>query len=174
MTKYFAVIFLTLSVAATGDPEVAEYLCRDLKPAESLAVKATLKGEISHLKALLKCVNPNTRTYNDLTLLHVATYFNQIKSVKLLLQQRGIRVEAKSGEYFDATPLQLAASLGRREIAEMLVRNGAKLTSKNNYGKTAHQIAIEAFNDQCTDDPTASQNPDDYSAIIQLTQETIN
>lgn len=168
MIRYFSAIFLTLSINAI------EELCKDLKPAESLAVKSTARGETTILARLLKSVGPNSRTPNDLTLLHVAVHFNQPEAARLLLEQEGIRIEAKSGEYFDATPLQLAASLGRREIVEILVANRASLTSTNNNGQTANQLAIEALNGQCENDPTASQNPDDYLAIIQLTQGAIN
>lgn len=77
--------------------------------------------------------------YDNTTLIMVASEFNCIKIVELLLENdANVNAQDQSGW----TALMHAAFNGNAKIVQMLLNNGANIDLSNNYGDTALALAI--------------------------------
>ncbi|WP_406831117.1 ankyrin repeat domain-containing protein [Wolbachia endosymbiont (group A) of Bibio marci] len=73
------------------------------------------------------------------TLLHLAAEEGCTEIVKVLLQAKGIDINAANE--FGQTPLHLAAEEGHTEIVKILIENGADPLIKDEHGKTPRDLA---------------------------------
>ena len=67
-----------------------------------------------------------------------AARFGHLSMVEFLLRHGAIADEAGHGGF---TPLILAAAAGHKEVAALLVKNGADVHRRSRYLKTAFQLA---------------------------------
>ncbi|MDR2548223.1 MAG: AAA family ATPase [Rickettsiales bacterium] len=86
--------------------------------------------------------------YDEVTLLYIATAIGATNLVRALLEVKGIDIDYGAKGFLDEfTPLQLAATEGYKEIAELLVEKGADVNKCNkNYSKkedTPLQLAVK-------------------------------
>jgi hypothetical protein len=72
--------------------------------------------------------------------IHHAVQSGDLAGVKAMLQANPSLVSSKDSEY-GASPLQVAAACGHKEIAELLLANKAEVNAKNNDGATALHMA---------------------------------
>jgi len=94
---------------------------------------AVLMGNTDIAKLLIDAGADVDINFKGVNLLHVSGLYAGNKAVTELLIANGLDVNAKSmasGETKDATPLHAAAGKGNIEVAEVLIRNGAKLEAK--------------------------------------------
>jgi len=73
--------------------------------------------------------------------LHLACSLGKIEAAAELIA-RGANIELVS-DTEGTTPLQEAASKGHKDLAEMLLKNGADARAKDKNGKTALDLATE-------------------------------
>jgi ankyrin repeat protein len=80
-------------------------------------------------------------TNHNETLIHYAVSLGNMALIQWLIDTKQIDINAKdqSGE----TALHRATRQNNHEVVELLTRNGADLTIKNNDGQRAHEIAID-------------------------------
>ena len=132
------------------------------------AILATINGETRKLEELLNNgVSVNTKNYDDVSLLHLAAFYNHNEIMQLLLQ-RGADVNAKAtfgetplllstyrnsldcfhlllaykadiaiGNNVKFTPLMCAACHNYTEMTKVLLSRGASIESKTESGHTA-------------------------------------
>jgi ankyrin repeat protein len=110
-------------------------------------VFAVMLGQAEICEILIDAgADVNIKSSGGSTLLHhVAFSGGDYKDIAELLITKGLDVNAKitrSGEIKDATPLHLAAPKGNVLVAEVLIRNGAKVNAILPYnGYTALHLA---------------------------------
>ncbi|KAH8982527.1 ankyrin repeat-containing domain protein [Lactarius akahatsu] len=97
--------------------------------------------------------NVNASDENHETPLHLASYFLELKSVRILLDH-GADADAAdnrdptpSGDGYQ-TPLHQAPRLVSLEVAWILLKNGADLNAENKEGKTPFQLAQESTKEE--------------------------
>lgn len=91
------------------------------------------------INPLIKKINPNVKDSIGVTGLYYATFWGRYETVKVFL-------EAGADpnivwEQNNQTPLHLAASLNRKDIAQLLIGYGADTSKKNNKNQTPLDIA---------------------------------
>ena len=79
------------------------------------------------------------------TALHLAAFFNRLEMVELLLA-RGARLDLKSKNAVNNTPLNAAVAAGRLEIARRLLEKGADANAHQHGGITPLHEAAAAGN----------------------------
>jgi hypothetical protein len=103
-------------------------------------ITATLQGKNKIARFLIESgADVKARSNVLLTALHEATLYCSLETVDLLIE-KGADVNAKDLE--ESTPLMYAGSL---EITKTLVKAGAPIEGKNNFGKTALDILEEVI-----------------------------
>lgn len=108
---------------------------------------AALKGQKKMVQLLLDRGAPiNALNRNGATALHDAALGGSAEVVALLLD-RGARIDAVDKEAA-ATPLMLAASLGRNQVVALLLARGADTTVRDESGHTALDRAKESGDDE--------------------------
>ena len=75
----------------------------------------------------------------NLTLLHAAAYYNRPSCVSVLLRFAPHLVDAVDDE--NLTPLMWAVMNDRRDVANMLLRAGADVRTKNHLDRTVFDLA---------------------------------
>jgi len=101
---------------------------------------AVKDGNLSEVRKLLKNgANPNIRCAHNLTPLHHAAYWGEVRILELLIKN-GANVNTDNGGGRGWTPLHSAAISGglkkRREVIEILIKNKADLNKKDKLGWT--------------------------------------
>jgi uncharacterized protein len=106
---------------------------------------AARTGDISRLRVLQKIKGDtlNSLNENGFSPLLLATYRNQNKTVKFLIQQKA-NVNQTSQE---GTPIIAAAYKGNIAIVKMLIKNGAFLNAVGHDGATALIFATQNSDD---------------------------
>jgi ankyrin repeat protein len=103
---------------------------------------AALKGQGKMVALLLdQGAHVDARDDSGGTALHDAALGGDPKVIEVLLN-RGANIDARDGES-GATPLMLAASLGRTGAVSLLLRRGANVDLKDHAGRTALDRAKE-------------------------------
>ena len=96
-------------------------------------------GNLEILKYLLnKGADINTKTVNDVSLLHIAVFHRMYDVVKILIE-KGIDVNLKDIE--GETPLSLAVLIGLYETAKILIDRGANVDAEKSDGTTPLMVA---------------------------------
>ncbi len=116
--------------------------------AEMLA-KAARNGDVKAIDGILRSgVDPDVPDRYGHTPLYYAVSFNETKAVELLLAHHADpNPRARSHTFASQvpdTPLENAAELGNRRVAEMLIEAGAKVNEHGPSGRTA----LHCANDQ--------------------------
>lgn len=115
----------------------------DLMPPMELRY-AIRSGDLSQVESILK-QNPDFRQSKDrrngATLLHGATFFNQLAIAKYLIDT-GATVDA--GDRRGSTALAWAASIGHKAILELLLSHGADAKAKDTGGFNALYCAASS------------------------------
>jgi ankyrin repeat protein len=133
-----------------GQTEIAEMLLRNgydvnrqAPGGSSYLQDAALKGSVKMATMLLR-YGARIDASNDTggTALHDAALGGSPAVIKLLIEH-GARIDAVDRES-GATPLMVAASMGRTEALETLLKRGADPHIKDRNGKTALDRAREA------------------------------
>ncbi|MCP3659056.1 MAG: ankyrin repeat domain-containing protein [Bacteroidetes bacterium] len=88
--------------------------------------------------------DPNATTKENYTALHIATNFNYPKIIEILLKS-GADPDHQKNEY-KASPLHIACSKNRLEIARLLIKYGAYLNTVNILEDTPLHEAVEKEN----------------------------
>ncbi|MHA3774239.1 ankyrin repeat domain-containing protein [Verrucomicrobiota bacterium sgz303538] len=98
------------------------------------------------VKALLDAgVAPNTRSDYSNALIS-ATYRENVDLVRLLLSQRGIKIDETDVDGY--TALMWAVKHGSTDIVDMLLNAGASVAVKNQRGETASTLARQEIEKQ--------------------------
>jgi len=119
------------SKAVSFDPQLTQELIEELNKRGKL--------DISKVKDLvMRGADIMAKNIHDDTVLHQASWFNDIEIVKLLLD-RGADLEAK--DKWGRTPLHWASSRNRIETAKLLLDAGADLEAKDKWGRTPLDFA---------------------------------
>jgi ankyrin repeat protein len=130
--------------------QVAVY-CRQEALARALAARkpdldlfeAALLGDLARVTALLEA-HPDlldSFSHDGWTALHLAAFFDRGEMVELLLA-RGAKLDLKSKNQLNNTPLNAAVAAGRLEIARRLLEKGADANAHQHGGITPlHQAA---------------------------------
>ena len=112
----------------------------------SLLIWAISLGELAITKFLIK----HTRMVNEsgsegLTPLHFAAQANDVKSIKLLLNddQQGTRAELDRQDDYGDTPLMMAITKNATNAATCLIYAGANIHLANHEGETPVMLAAE-------------------------------
>lgn len=125
------------------------------------ALIIAVRGGYADIGKLLIDAGANVNvTADGLTLLHIATLCineNKAKAVTELLIAKGLDVNAKATgesnrENDGSTPLHGAAGKGHVTVAEVLIKNGAKVNARSQYsGSTPLDVAIRKGHKEMTD-----------------------
>jgi len=112
------------------------------------------KGEPAKALALLKADKPliNSKDEEDCTPLHHAARFNHLEVTRWLVEAKA---DLNAKAYNGFTPLHLTSD---KAIASLLIRNGADLSIRDNWGNTPLQMAVE--------------NTNQYAGLIEATLES--
>jgi ankyrin repeat protein len=118
----------------------------DGNAAAELLGKASRLGDVKTLDSLLSSgINPELLDHFGHTPLYYAVSFNQTNAVELLLNYHADPNALFKGHIdapqTSATPLQIAAELGNRRIASLLIAAGAEVDEKGPTGRTALHYA---------------------------------
>jgi len=137
MTRAVFVLMLCAEVLQGGPNSAAEILA-----------KAARNGDVKAIEGMLASgVDPDVPDRYGHTPLYYAVSFNQNKAVELLLAHHADpNPRAKSHTFASQvrdTPLQNAAELGNRRVAEMLIEAGAKVNEPGPSGRTALHCAYD-------------------------------
>ena len=109
---------------------------------ESPLMMAAIKGNVEAVKALIaRDADVNKTGWTPLHYAASGTSEHQVAMVQLLLEHHAY-IDAASPN--GSTPLMLAAQYGPREVALLLLEQGADPTIKNQLGLTAVQFARRA------------------------------
>ena len=109
---------------------------------ESPLMMAAIKGDVEAVKALIaRDADVNKTGWTPLHYAASGTSEHQVAMVQLLLEHHAY-IDAASPN--GSTPLMLAAQYGPREVALLLLEQGADPTIKNQLGLTAVQFARRA------------------------------
>merc|ERR1711963_1192748 len=81
------------------------------------------------------------RDSDGLTALHRAARDGDLEAAENLIIQRHADVNAKTNNFFEMTPLHLAARYGHKDVVQLLLSHSAEVDAKDDDGKTALQIA---------------------------------
>lgn len=100
------------------------------------------KGEPVKALALLKADKSliNSKDEDDCTPLHHAARFNHFEVTRWLVEAKA---DLSAKAYNGFTPLHLTSD---KTIASLLIRNGANLSIRDNWGNTPLQMAVENTN----------------------------
>ena len=103
------------------------------------------KSEIINLNKITKLLidrgaNVNFKSVNGMTALMYASKFGYVTIVKNILSCEKVDLDCQD-KLDGMTALMLASMSGNISIVKMLVKSGAKINLKNNYGKTALMLA---------------------------------
>jgi ankyrin repeat protein len=140
-----------LYAALKGNADVAAMLISkgaDVKAASNDGIRplelASQSGNASLVEALLVAGAEINATDNQgVTALHYASGAGQVAVVRVLLLHKA-QVNARAGSKRDgATPLVSAAIQGRKEVAALLLSNGADVDAKDSFGRTSLNQAAE-------------------------------
>ena len=127
-------------------------------------IRASAKGELHKVEALLAAGAYPDAADRFGTPLHAAVYYGHEAIVRVLLAA-GANPDAAS--QYGWTPLYDAASRGRKAIVELLLAAGADPTLRTSYGKTPSQIAttpgLRALLEDAEYVWTHSWNPEEHS-----------
>jgi ankyrin len=99
-------------------------------------------GHVTTMRLLVhaKNVNPDIEGTNGLTPLHIATHYNNLDVILVLLENNASpHCVAKNGY----TPLHIAAKMNRIDIAKVLLRYEAKATAESRNGFTPLHLAAQ-------------------------------
>jgi hypothetical protein len=109
---------------------------------------AAYSGNVEELKAVLLENKGNKAVLNyrneeryGRTPLVIASYYNRIESVKLLLSTPGVDVNASSD--FGASALHFAAHRGHLEVVQLLLAKGAKVNALATGGKWTGKTPLD-------------------------------
>ena len=106
------------------------YKHKDTNVNSHTAIIATMKGDKKALEALLNNgVDVNSKNYDDVSLLHIAAFFNRADIMQLLLE-KGANVNAKAT--FGETPLLCTAYRNSLDCFHLLLANKADISLVNN------------------------------------------
>ncbi|XP_060583640.1 ankyrin-3-like [Ruditapes philippinarum] len=98
-------------------------------------ITAAKRGSVDLAECLLRSgVDVNYRNKNNVSALDKAVIWNQVEMCRVLLNH-GAAVNVKGGK-FQRTPLNIAADMGRNDLVQLLLNNGAdvnKRDHKNDY-----------------------------------------
>ncbi len=129
-------------------------------------ISAVFDDDVNKIKDLLaKGANPNY-VKNNRSALEWAVPIHEIQTISALING-GADINSKNRN--GATPLMIAITYGRDDVAELLINAGADLTIKDKNGKTALQQAEE--------DSLAQLSPEyriKNERIIQLIEEAMS
>jgi ankyrin repeat protein len=130
-------------------------------------------GELQTVTQLLNNgYDVNVCDINGLTLLHIASWNNQVEIVDMLLKHGAtfdkinLNIQNHKGE----TPLHLACLFGHIKIVHLLLREGIDLTLKDCNGFTAlhnacnngHLLVVKALLDWANDTNISIKNDETY------------
>ena len=117
-----------------------ELTAPELEKLRDIAYQAAREGDIPTLQAYLKVGRPinETNSRGD-TLLIVAAYNRQEKAVEILLDCRGIAIDARNR--MGLTALTAAAFKGDVPIAKRLIKAGADINAASPSGQTSLMFA---------------------------------
>jgi ankyrin repeat protein len=93
--------------------------------------------------------DPNEQNDNRISALHLVVKFNEINSVRILLQHKNINVDLQDN--YGLTTLHISALKGNFQIFKELVNAGADLSMQNKNGLTALDLAKKFENQQIVD-----------------------
>lgn len=126
-----------------GHAEVAEALAGDGSRLD--VFEAAALGAQARLTDLLAGDPGLVHAYSGdgWTALHLAAFFGQEAAVRLLLEA-GANLEARARNGQDNMPLHAATAAQRRDVVEILVRNGSDLEARNAQGMTPLHMAAYA------------------------------
>eukprot|EP01118_Nematostelium_gracile_P009998 TRINITY_DN3397_c0_g1_i2.p1 TRINITY_DN3397_c0_g1~~TRINITY_DN3397_c0_g1_i2.p1 ORF type:complete len:377 (-),score=112.65 TRINITY_DN3397_c0_g1_i2:55-1185(-) len=104
---------------------------------------ASAYGESKMIQLLLDNpkINPLIQNKRGGTPLHQATISGALGSVKTLLMDKRIKDAIDLGNMWGETALILASTRGDDQMAFVLLENGADRNVKDNWGKTAEEVA---------------------------------
>jgi len=108
-----------------------EYKHKDTDINSHKAILATMKGDKKTLESLLNNngVDVNSKNYDDVSLLHLAAFFNRADIMQILLE-KGANVNAKAT--FGETPLLCTTYRNSLECFHLLLANKADISLVNN------------------------------------------
>ena len=158
ITILFIVITLCISnITAFNNAGLFDHKCRrgviistcmmNMIPGQKL-YNAAYSGNVEELKVLLSENKGNKAVLNyrneeryGRTPLVIASYYNRIESVKLLLSTPGVDINASSD--YGATALHFAAHRGHLEVVQLLLTNGAKVNALATGGKWTGKTPLD-------------------------------
>ena len=117
----------------------------DVAVLNSNLLNGAKKGDVKAVKEALDAgadVNVVGGTKEGLTALHTAVFWGHIEVVKLLLDTKGIKVNAVNNS--QTTALMIAASGDDLEIVKLLLEKGGDKSARSADGKTAYDYASQA------------------------------
>jgi len=106
-------------------------------------------GHVEALRSLLEAgAKPGARDFMQWTPMHEAAVKGQTAVVEFLIKEVGVEVDSQEGT--GSTPLHAAASLGKVEMCQYLIQQGADIEALDVCGFTPlHQAATEGNIEVC-------------------------
>ena len=101
-------------------------------------IKASKKGDLAALKALLKSDKTllDARDTDGSTALHCAVWKGHLEVVEFLLKAGANVHSQNSNDHWGTTPLHAAAHANQTAILQVLIDAGADINAKDMNGKT--------------------------------------
>ena len=120
----------------------------DKEPSMAPLIQATLKNRIDIIREILSKDSDANVTYLNQTPLYYAVRSNNMKIAKYFLREKKVDVNLHGeGEKNNGTPLHAVGGAGgTKDMATLLIKNGAKIDIKNSAGFTPLMVAVQNLN----------------------------
>ena len=141
---------LTIAIRM-GYKEIAEQLLLHEQPTNTKHINltalhiATLKRNIPAIKLLLQTMDPNVKTTNGLTALHIAAEMGDIRITEELLKYHA---DVNATDSNNTTALHIATLKGHKDVVKKLLEHRANVNSHDNNNITALHMAALTGNKQ--------------------------